>query len=148
MVSIRRYAAAYRKRHKPGEMNFLEREYAQHLENLRKHGQIESYSFECETLKLGSDCRYTPDFRVLRMAEGYEIAEAYTTYIEFHEVKGTTRKKRTTTLEDGTKFYDKVSKPFIEDDSLVKIKAAAEMHPYKFVIVWKEGNEWKKKEIN
>lgn len=27
------------------------------------------------------------------------------------------------------------TKPFIEDDAMVKIKAAAELHPYKFILI-------------
>ena len=150
--TIRRYASAHRKRHKRGEMNKTEQEYAQHLENLKNTGQIESYSFECETLKLGKDCRYTPDFRVTRIIPTYTPSESLTIahhlIIEFHEVKGTTKKKKVTTIEDGSKFEQKVSAPYIEDDALVKIKCAAEMHPYKFVIVWKDKDKWMTKEIN
>lgn len=123
-----RYVRAY---HHPGEMNKTELAYSQYLELLKKAGEIESWAYEVETLKIGKDCRYTPDFRVLKVAYGFQ-------FIEFHEVKGTIRKKNV----DATK-------PYIEDDALVKIKAAAEMHPYKFIIVWrgKEGI-WEKREIN
>jgi len=57
------------------------------------------------------------------------------------------RKNRTT--ENTTKNLPLITtKPYIEDDALVKIKAAAEMHPYKFIIVWKGKNGWEKREIN
>ncbi len=137
---------SYRPRHKPGRMNNTELEYSKRLELLKQQGEILDYSFECTRIKIGDDCWYTPDFRVLRM---YREALHDVEIIEFHEVKGTTRKKRTSTLEDGTKFYDKVAKPFIEDDALVKIKAAAELHPFKFILVWKGLNgDWEKREIN
>lgn len=140
-LQIRRYPSAYRKRLKKGEMNKTEAEYAQYLDVLKKAGEIESWAFEIETLKIGDDCRYTPDFRVVKKAYEFD-------YIEFHEVKGTLRKNRTVTIEDGLKFNHKVTAPYIEDDALVKIKAAAEMHPYKFIIVWKDKDKWMTKEIN
>ncbi len=124
----------------PRQMNNTEKQYAQHLEMLRLAGEIESYSYEPETLRIGNDCRYTPDFRVLRndphisITASSEVQVPFYT-IEFHEVKGTARK--------GPK-----SKPFVEDDALVKIKSAAENHPYKFIIVWKNGTVWEKREIN
>ena len=75
------------------------------------------------------------------MEDGSDFYESAGT-VEFHEVKGTTRKKKIITLEDGTKFFEKKPKPYIEDDALVKIKTAAEQHPYKFILVWKgEGGE-------
>lgn len=142
---IRRYPSAYRKRHKPGEMNKLESEYSAHLETLKKAGLIESYSFECETLKLGPDCRYTPDFRVVRLVQidPYKNETAHPDVmwhehrVEFHEVKGTRRKKGSTTTS-----------PYCEDDALVKIKCAAELHPYKFILVWRDKDQWMTKEIN
>lgn len=107
---------------KKGEMNKTEEAYSQHLENLRIQGIILEWKYEPETLKLGKDCRYTPDFRVINKQE----------IIEFHEVKGTSR-----------------NKPFIEDDALVKIKTAAEIHPYKFIICWKtKDGTWQMRDIN
>lgn len=52
---------------KRGVMNGTESEYAGLLE-LRKRagGDIEWYSYEAITLKLGNDARYTPDFLVMR----------------------------------------------------------------------------------
>ena len=135
---------AYRSIHKQGEMNNVERDYAAHLELLKKAGEILDYCFECETLKLGKDCRYTPDFRVLRPEN--EFSEALDEYqltrapfVEFHEVKGTKRKKNS--LQTSA---------FVEDDALVKIKTAATIHHmYKFIMVWKGLNgQWERKEIN
>lgn len=122
----------------PGQMNKTETAYSQYLDALKSSGQIESWSYESETLKLGKDCRYTPDFRVITTGfPEHPLKPCYST-VEFHEVKGTIRKKNT----DATN-------PFIEDDALVKIKTAAEMHPYKFIIVWKGKNgSWERREIN
>ena len=116
----KRYARRY---HKKGEMNKTEEEYSRHLEDLRLEGHIQEWKYEPETLKLGKDCRYTPDFRVFSN-DGT---------IEFHEVKGRSK-----------------DKAYIEDDALVKIKTAAELHSlYKFVICWKaRAGNWEKREIN
>lgn len=119
--------------HSPGVMNKTEALYSSYL-NLLKHCQeIAEYAFEPETLRIGNDCRYTPDFRVLRPTVAAPGASWTPDTIEFHEVKGT---------RSGT------SKPYIEDDALVKIKAAAALHPYKFVIVWLYQGKWMTKEIN
>lgn len=121
-----KYASAYRK--PPGTMNKAETAYCAHLEALKKSGDVLDYSFEIETLKLGKDCRFTPDFRVMRSVDNQIL-------IEFHEVKAA---------------WGKSDKPHVEDDALVKIKTAAEMHPYKFIIVWwnKGSSQWMKREIN
>lgn len=64
--------------HIPGQMNKTEAAYAALLEQRKMAGEILDYKFESYTLKLGKDCRYTPDFMVLR-PDGV---------MEFHEVKG------------------------------------------------------------
>lgn len=127
-------------------MNGTEKDYGAYLELLKKSGEILDYSFECETLKIGQDCRYTPDFRVIRQVCSDDPTVPMYSEIEFHEVKGTVRKKRTNQIESLPALQ---TKPFIEDDALVKIKAAAVLHPYKFIIVWKGiGGQWEKREIN
>jgi len=83
-----------------GAMNKLETRYAAELEARRLAGEIASWSFEPEKLRLADRTFYEPDFRVV-LADGL---------IEFHEVKG-----------------------FWEDDARVKVKVAAEQHPYAFV---------------
>lgn len=142
---------AYRK---PGEMNKLEAEYASYLESLRLAGDILEYKYEPESLKLGKDCRYTPDFRVIKktivqleMEDGSDHYES-AGVVEFHEVKGTTRKRKVQATDAGVVLIN-TFKPYIEDDALVKIKAAAEQHPYKFILVFKgDGGKWDRKEIN
>jgi hypothetical protein len=79
-------------------------------------------AFEPVTLKLGSDCRYTPDF-------GFPS----TGPTRFYEVKAGDRK---------------TGKPRVEDDALVKIKVAAKMFPaYRFILTWEVNGVWQEKEI-
>jgi hypothetical protein len=68
---VRRYAKG--RRHVPGKMNGLEEDYA----NTFLRGRY-IHGFEEITLKLGDDCRYTPDFWVLGDDD----------VLEFHETKG------------------------------------------------------------
>lgn len=66
-------------RRTPGEMNGLERAYADGvLEPLRLAGEVAFYWFEQVTFKLADNLRYTPDFMVMRV-DGT---------LECHEVKG------------------------------------------------------------
>lgn len=55
-----------------------EEAWAARLEARRLAGEIRSWRFEAVTLKLGFDCRYTPDF--------YVVLESGA--VELHEVKG------------------------------------------------------------
>lgn len=102
-----------RHKHKPGEMNAQEREYAARLDMRKRVGEIELFMFEAVTLKLAPDTRYTPDFGVM-LTDGT---------FEFHEVKG-----------------------HMEDDAWVKIKVAAAMFPFRFVLARKRpkkhGGGW------
>lgn len=59
----------------PGQMNKLEARYAKRL---TLDPNVAAWWFESVTLKLGPDCRYTPDFKV-QLVDGT---------IEYHEVKG------------------------------------------------------------
>jgi len=59
-------------------MNRTEADYAIVLEARYRRGEIAEYHFEAITLRLGADCRYTPDFLVV-LADGT---------VEFAEVKG------------------------------------------------------------
>lgn len=61
-----------------GVMNKTEQRYAESLEARRIAGEIEWYAYEGITLKLGKECRYTPDF-VVMTSDGY---------LECHETKG------------------------------------------------------------
>ena len=81
-----------------GQKNKLEIAYEEHLEVLRRAGDIEWYEFEAMKFEIGKRCWYTPDFAVLAKATGGGGAFAF----ECHEVKG-----------------------YWRDDARVKIKACA-----------------------
>lgn len=66
----------YGKRHKPGEMNKTEQEYAEILEAKRLAGEIAAWWFEPMTFKLAADTRYTPDFAVLHTDGAMEFIDA------------------------------------------------------------------------
>ena len=56
-------------------MNKTEQAYADQLEQLRQIGRIAWWLFEAVTLKLGDDCRYTPDFLVVHTDRTLELVE-------------------------------------------------------------------------
>src|ERR1035438_5792026 len=60
------------------EMNSTERRYAQYLDLQKAVGEILWYGFETVTIKLGPDCRFTPDFLVM-LSDGS---------LSFHDTKG------------------------------------------------------------
>ena len=95
----------------PGTMNKTEQRYENEvLMPAHIDGRIIWYGFEAMTFKLGPDLRYTPDFAV-QLPDGS---------IELHEIKA------------GKKDGD----PLVEDDSRVKIIAAAEKFPFEFRMRW------------
>lgn len=59
-------------------MNKTEQRYAEVLEARRLAGEVREYTYELVTLKLGQDCRWTPDFTVI-LSDGT---------LELHECKG------------------------------------------------------------
>lgn len=59
-------------------MNGTEKRYATYLDGQVLLGKVRGWGFQRITLRLGDDCRYTPDFDV-QVADGT---------LEFHEVKG------------------------------------------------------------
>ena len=63
---------------KTGQMNRTESEYAEHLELLKRIGEIVWYRFEGMKFRLADNTFYTPDFSVMR-SDGL---------LEMHEVKG------------------------------------------------------------
>jgi len=104
--------------------NKTEAAYEAHL-NLRKiTGEVAWFQFEGITLKLGPDCRYTPDFAVL-LADGT---------LELHEIKGTEKRVR--------KSGDVVQMPRFEDDAKAKSSIAAAMFPIIVKIVFKVDENW------
>lgn len=105
-------------------MNRTEARYAGELDLRQKVGEIAWYDFEGVTLKLGFDCRYTPDFAVM-LANGE---------LEMHEVKGSKSSRRS----NGTT----VQVPYSRDDSKVKIRVAARMFPFRFKMVHPTTAGW------
>jgi len=65
-------------RRKMGQMNQTEEAYGNHLELLRRAGEVEWYRFEGLKLRLADNTFFTPDFAV--MLQGG--------LMELHEVKG------------------------------------------------------------
>jgi hypothetical protein len=118
-----------RARHEPGRMNGLEKRYAAHLDLRKATGEILSWKFEPLKLKLAPSTFYSPDFMVVA-SDGR---------IELHETKGASRNK-----------VSGATKPFYEDDAVIKLKVAAVMFPeFSFSMVWHEkGAGWKSKEFS
>ena len=109
--------------------NKTELAYESHL-NLRKiTGEVVWFQFEGITLKLGPDCRYTPDFPVM-LTDGT---------IEIHEIKG----KENRVKQSGEKY----AAPRFEDDARAKIAVAATMFPFIFKVVYRVDGNWIEKEI-
>ena len=63
--AARKDAGKYGKRHKPGEMNQTESEYAGILQVRKIRGEIQEWRFESTTLRLADRTTYTPDFEIL-----------------------------------------------------------------------------------
>lgn len=80
------------------EMNRTEESYAWYLDGLKRAGDILFYKFGVVTLRIGQDCRYTPDFLVITK----DLA------VEFHEVKGFMRDDALVKLKAAASQY-----PFI-----------------------------------
>lgn len=113
-----------RKRRVPKAMNKTEARYAQYLALQQRIGQVAWFAFEDITLRIGTDCRYTPDFAVIRPGEHH---------ITFHEIKGR-----------------RGSKAYYRDDARVKIAAAAKQYfpVFLFKMVWPAQNgEWESKDF-
>jgi hypothetical protein len=106
---------------KAGKMNKTEEEYAQRLDALKHAGEIAWYKFEGLRLRLGDGCGYTPDFAVMK-SNGL---------MECHEVKG--------------------ARAIFRDDAKVKVKVAAQMYPFRFIVVYpvpkKKGGGWEVEEF-
>jgi hypothetical protein len=103
-------------------MNRGESRYAAHLETLRVAGVIARWDYEPMGLRLADRTFYHPDFRVI-LPDGL---------IQMHECKGA--------QTDG--------EPFVLEKANIKLKVAAELHPFTFFLVWpKKGGGWNVREI-
>ena len=116
---MRPFRARAQVRHQPG-MNKTEALYAQILELRKRAGEILEWAFEPEKFRLADNTFYCPDFRIV-MAD---------LSVEFHEVKA-----KWSNGQVGL------------DDAKVKIKVAAEMHPYRFLVAVCDHGRWELKEI-
>jgi len=100
------------------KMNRGEAAYERHLD---ARLDVAWHKFEGVTLKLGPDCRYTPDF-VVMLKDGS---------LECHDVKG----------RKGSSYW-------AEEDATIKIRTAVAMFPFRFFIDWPaRGYGWDSKEI-
>lgn len=95
-------------------MNKTEARMAQLLEAQKRNGEIESYAYEAITLRLGADCRFTPDFFVV---VGY--GEGTEKRLRFVESKG----------------------GHIWEDSKIKFRVAKEMFPWAEWEMWQWKNK-------
>lgn len=97
-------------------LNKTERAYLVHLRALQEPWM----GVQCITLKLGHDCRLTPDFWALD-AQGLRAIDT----------KGT-----------------KNGQPRIEEDAMIKLRLAARLFPFvRFVIAWKVAGTWEHREV-
>lgn len=111
-------------------MNKTEAAYGAHLMLQRKLGLVLWYGFEAVTIKLGNDCRFTPDFLVM-LPDGR---------LELRDTKGL--KKIKTGKRAGQSTYH------AEEDALVKARVAAANFPIPVFFVWQErSGEWNKREL-
>lgn len=102
-------------------MNKTEKRYAEELERRVERGEVIRWEYEPERLRLADNTYYVPDFRIV-LTEG--------DLIEFHEVKG----------RRGGTYY-------ATDKGKLKVKVAAEQHPYVFAIVWERPDgTWDREE--
>lgn len=116
------YARARTQPKRDGSMNRTEAAYAQHLELLKRTGEIARWDFQPEKLRLADRTFLEPDFRIVNN-DGL---------IEWHDTKAA--------MSNG--------KPLIEDDAAVKMKVAAELHPFKFCIAFlPKGGNWIVEEV-
>lgn len=106
---------------KAGKMNKTEAAYAQHLALKKAAGEVVWYRFEGIKFRLADNTFYTPDFVVMLADMSMEV----------HEVKG--------------------AMAIFQDDAKVKIKVAAEMYPFKFIVIVpvpkKRGGGWEIHEV-
>jgi len=106
----------------PRDWNKIEAEYANVLEGQRLTGAVIWWAYEALTLKLGPDCRYTPDFFVM----------LYDGLLECHEVKARSR----------------AGKVLAKDDAMAKLRVAAGMFPLTFVLASRGADGWTTKRIH
>jgi hypothetical protein len=112
------------------EMNSTERRYAQYLDLQKAVGEILWYGFETVTIKLGPDCRFTPDFLVM-LSDGS---------LSFHDTKGSKA------IKTGKRSGQ--TQPYVEEDARVKTCVLAANFVIPISFVWqRQDGEWEKREL-
>ena len=102
---------------KQGEMNKTEQAYDQRLKLLMHAGEIVWYKFEGIKLRLADKTFLTVDFAVMG-ANGL---------LEMHDVKG--------------------ARAIYTDDAKVKMKVAASLYPFRFVVAFPRKGGWDIEEV-
>jgi len=114
-------------------MNKTESAYDAFLSQQQAAGAIVRYRYESVTLMLADGCRYTPDFMVNQILWDDVKGRG----IEFHEVKGT-RKRKSGRIG-----------PHMEDDARVKLLTAAKLYPeFTFKLCWLDQGRWQIEDIS
>ena len=117
VLRIRTLARAPVRRTPRGEMNGLERRYADRLEVCKQRGEIAQFWFEGMKLRLADKCWFSVDFMV-QLIDGT---------IELHECKA---------LWSNGKHSG-------YDDSRIKIRVVAETYPFRLVLaMWSKKTGW------
>lgn len=110
---------------KPKErgMNKTELAYSRVLEAEKKAGRLTWWQFEPVKLRLADGCGLTPDFMTMD-ADGF------------------------ITMVDTKAYWASAKKVGVTDDSLVKMKVAAETFPmFRFIMTWQKEGLWEEREF-
>lgn len=120
VVAAARTNVAYTQR-RAGVMNKTERRYSEALEARRLAGEVARWDYEPMKLRLADRAWWTPDFRVV-LTDGT---------VELHEVKG----------RKGSSYY-------ATEKARLKLRLAAELHPFRILVVWPlAGGDWGRQPI-
>lgn len=102
-------------------MNKTEKAYSRHLEHRKYLGEVVYWGFEPVKLRIADNCFYTPDFLVITKDGG----------VEFHDSKA---------------WWKSANKVGATEDSVVKMKAVAEMYPFfKILATWLKNGVWEQR---
>lgn len=111
-------------------MNSTEKRYAEQLKLRYQVGEVLWWGYECITLKLGEDCRYTPDFCVMLASLDFRCIDTKATVTKLNSKK------------------EPYLVPLCEDDSKSKIATAASLFPLGFYLAFQDADgNWIEKEV-
>lgn len=108
-------------------MNSTESQFHLWLKTRQEKGEISDVKFEGITLKLGDDCRYTPDFSYVAEDGVLELVEVKAGQVKAKIVGG---KLRTT------------AKTLMTEAGRLRLHVAAEMFPFRFRLATLAGGRW------